>query len=65
MKLLKRDGTPLAKKTAGQTRRVLKAALNNAVEIELIHRNVAGIGKRVAAEDTEVEILGPRKLQPS
>ena len=62
MKLLKRDGTPLAANTARQTRRILKAALNHAVEIELVHRNVAALGKRVAAEDTEVEILGAEEI---
>ena len=62
MKLLKRDGTPLATNTARQTRRTLKAALNHAVEIELVHRNVAAVGKRVAAEDTEVDILGAEEI---
>jgi hypothetical protein len=59
MKLLKRDGTPLSTSTARQTRRILKAALQSAVDIELISRNVGAIGKRVAAEDDEVCILGP------
>jgi integrase len=62
MKLLKRDGTPLATNTARQTRRTLKAALNHAVEIELVHRNVAAVGKGVAAEDTEVDILGAEEI---
>src|SRR5262245_6724159 len=62
MKLLKRDGTPLASNTARQTRRVLKAAIHHAMEIELVHRNVAAVGKRVAAEDREVGILGAEEI---
>ena len=62
MKLLKRDGTPLSTSTARQTRRILKAALQSAVDIELISRNVGAIRKRVAAEDDEVCILGPEEI---
>src|SRR5262245_21156608 len=62
MKLVKRDGAPLSTSTARQTRRILKAALQSAVDIELIARNVGAIGKRVAAEDDEVCILGPEEI---
>ena len=62
MQLLKRDGSPVAPRTAQQVRRVLKTALQAAVEIELVSRNVAASGKPVAGEETEVAILQPAEI---
>jgi len=59
MKLLKRGGHPYQLRQQDERARILKAALQSAVDIELISRNVGSIGKRVAAEDDEVCILGP------
>ena len=61
--MVKRDGSPLSAAAERQTRRVLKAALQAAVEIELIGRNVGLVGARVAAaEDTEVDIPSPSEI---
>ena len=57
MQLLKRDGTPIAPGTARTTRRLLKTVLQTAVEIELVPRNVAAIGKPVAAGKGKVDTL--------
>jgi hypothetical protein len=66
MKLLKRDGSPIAERTSRNTRRVLKAALQAAVDIELVTRNVAASGRAPAAEEGEVDILwGLEKSRPS
>jgi integrase len=62
MHLLKRDGSPVATRTAQNTRRVLKAALQAAVDIELVSRNVGASGKAPTAEDDEVVILGPGEI---
>jgi integrase len=62
MKLTRADGKPLGVVTAKNTRRILKAALRTAVEIEIIHRNVASYGKPLAAEEGEVHILGPQDI---
>jgi integrase len=63
MRLLKREGTPVAPRTAQNTRRVLKAALQAAVDIELVSRNVAASGRTPAAEEGEVQILGPGEIR--
>jgi integrase len=57
IKLTKRDGTPVALTTARQTRRVLKAALQSALDLELIHRNVAAVGRPPAAGKGKVDTL--------
>jgi integrase len=57
MQLLKRDGTPVAPATARQARRVLKAALQSALDLELVHRNVGAIGKPPAAGKGKVDTL--------
>jgi integrase len=62
MRLLKRDGSPVAPRTAQQVRRVLKTALQSAVEIELVTRNVAASGKPVAGEHAEVDIMQPAEI---
>ena len=62
MHLVKRDGTPVAAATARHARRVLKAALQAAVDIELVSRNVAAVGKPLAAKGDEVHILGPEEI---
>jgi len=62
MTLLKRDGSPVSASTARQAHRVLKAALQAAVDIELVSRNVAAVGKPPAAEGGEVNILGPEEI---
>ena len=62
MRLLKRNGSPVSVSTARQVRRVLKAALQSAVDIELISRNVAAVGKPPTAEEGEVVILGPSEI---
>jgi integrase len=62
MQLLRRDGSPVATRTDRHARRVLKAALAVAAEIELVSRNVAASGRAPAAEEGEVEILGPAEI---
>jgi integrase len=62
MQLLKRDGSPVSTSTARQVRRVLKSALQSAVDIELISRNVVAVGKPPAAEEGEVHILGSAEI---
>ena len=62
MQLLKRDGSPVARRTEQQTRRVLKSALQSAVDVELVSRNVAASGSRVTGEDAEVRILRPAEI---
>jgi integrase len=62
MKLTKADGKPLGVVTEKNTRRVLRAALRTAFEIELISRNVAAIGKPLTGEEREVHILGPDEI---
>jgi integrase len=62
MQLRKRDGSPVSASTARQVRRVLKAALQSAMDIELVPRNVAAVGKLPSVEDDEVAILGPADI---
>ena len=62
MQLLKRDGTPIAPGTARTTRRLLKSALQTAVEIELVPRNVAAIGKPVTAGKGKVDTLTAKQI---
>ncbi len=62
MQLLKRDGTPVAEATARQARRVLKSALQTAVEIELVSRNVAAIGKPPTAGTSKVDTLTAEEI---
>jgi integrase len=63
MVLTKVEGTPVAPSTARNGRRVLKAALQAAFDLELVSRNVAtSSGSSVAAEDGEVHILGPTEI---
>src|SRR5262245_37321314 len=60
--MVRRDGAPLSAATERQTRRVLKAALAAAMEIELVSRNAGVVGSRVAGEDDEVDIPGPAEI---
>ena len=64
LKLLKRDGTPISPSTERETRRILKAALQSACDIELIARNAGAVGRRVAGEDAEVVIMQPEEIRP-
>src|SRR5262245_5264859 len=62
MRFTKKDGTPVSAGTDRQARRVLKAALGVAVEIELVQRNVGASGSRVVAEEEVADIPGPAEI---
>jgi integrase len=62
MKFTKRDGAPVAEGTARQARRVLKAALHHAMDNELVSKNVAASGSRVAAEEDVAEVPGQEDI---
>jgi integrase len=62
MQLLRRDGKPVARRTFQNVRRVLKQALQAAVELELVSRNVAAVGRPVAAEEAEVCIIQAEEI---
>ena len=62
MRFTKRDGSPVAPATERQAHRVLKAALAVAVEMELVHRNVAASGPRRAGGDEVADIPGPENI---
>jgi hypothetical protein len=57
-----RNNSPLAVSTVRQAHRVLRGALQAAVDIELLSRNVAAIAKSPAAEAEEVPILGAAEI---
>src|SRR5262249_20294144 len=62
MKLERFDGQPLSASAERATRRILRAALAVAAEIELVPRNVALHRRPVATERAEVDIPGPEKI---
>lgn len=57
-----RNDAPLAVSTVRQAHRVLRGALQAAVDIELLSRNVAAIAKSPPAEAEEVPILGAAEI---
>jgi integrase len=57
-----RDGRPLSARTVGHAYRVLRSALQSAVALELVSRNVADVPKPPKVEVTETEILTANQL---
>ena len=62
MKLLRRDGSQVSPRTFATARRVLKAALQQAADLELVSRNVASSGRAPTVETGEVDILAPEEI---
>ena len=62
MKLLRRDGSKVSPRTFATARRVLKAALQQAADLELVSRNVASSGRAPTVETGEVDILAPEEI---
>jgi integrase len=52
-----RDGRPLSARSVTHAHRVIRAALQSAVELELLARNVADVAKPPKVEAQEIEIL--------
>jgi integrase len=62
LELLKRDGSPVATSTARNGRRILRSALQSALDLEIVARNVASSRSPHTAEEGEVHILGPGEI---
>ena len=57
-----KNGKPLSTVSVKHAHRALSAALQAAVELELVSRNVCAVAKPPAAEVTEVSILGAEQI---
>ena len=57
-----KNGKPLSAVSVKHAHRALSAALQAAVELEIVSRNVCAVAKPPAAEVAEVSILGPEEI---